>query len=103
MSTDTLHQIAQNDTPATVQVPSTINGLIIWAVGRFGGGIVIAVACAWALSKVYEDLRRQTDRMMTLMETRAASDSALATSISGLKTSIEDIAKKADAAHKPGQ
>lgn len=101
--TDTLHQIAQNDTPAAVQVPPTLNGLIVWAVGRFGGGILLAAACAWALSKVYDDHAKQTDRMMTLLEARAAADSQLATAMLSVKMSIEDLTKEARAAHKPGQ
>lgn len=100
MGTDMLLGIAQNDTPAAVQVPPTLNGLIVWAVGRFGGGILIAAACAWALSKVYEDHQRQTDRMITLMEARAASDSQLATALLSVKTTIEDLTKEARSAHR---
>lgn len=103
MSTDTLHQIAQNDTPAAVQVPPTLNGLIVWAVGRFGGGILLAAACAGALSKVYEDQRVQTDRMMTLLEARAGADSQLATALLGVKSSIEEMTKEARTAHKGAQ
>lgn len=103
MSSETLHQIAQNDTPAAVQVPPTLNGLIVWAVGRFGGGILLAAACAWALSKVYEDHAKQTDRMMTLLEARAAADSQLATAMLSVKTSMEDLTKEARQAHRGGQ
>lgn len=103
MGTETLHSIAQNDTPAAVQVPPTLNGLIVWAVGRFGGGIIIAMACAMALSKVYEDHARQTDRLMTLLENRAVSDSQLATAIVVLKSSVDEIGKEARIAHKAGQ
>lgn len=108
--TDTLHKIAENDTPAAVQVPNSINGLIVWAVGRFGGGILLAAACAWALSKVYEDQRVQTDRMMSLLEQRATSDSQrakadseLALAISGMRTAVDEIAKEARGAHRGGQ
>ncbi len=104
--TDTLHQIAENDTPAAVQVPRTLNGLVVWAVGRFGGGILMAAACAWALSKVYEDQKVLQDRMMQLLEQRAASDSArakadseLASAISGMRSAVDEIVKEARGAH----
>lgn len=32
--TDRLHRIAENDTPAAVDVPETIQGLMLWAIGR---------------------------------------------------------------------
>lgn len=99
MSADTLHNIASNDTPQTVQVPRGLNGLVVWAIGRFGGGILIAAACAFALQTVYEDHAKQTDRMMTLLEARASSDTALATAITALRTAIEDVGKEARTAH----
>ncbi len=108
--TDTLHQIAENDTPAAVQVPNSINGLIVWAVGRFGGGILLAVACAWALSRVYEDQRALQERMMLLLEQRASSESQraaadreLALAISGMRSAVDEIGKEARGAHRGGQ
>lgn len=101
--TDTLHKIAQGDTPEAVDVPHSLNGLIVWAVGRFGGGILLALACGWALSKVYEDHARQTDRMMTLLEARAVSDSQLATALQSVKASVEELAKEARTAHRGAQ
>ena len=103
MSSETLHAIAQNDTPEAVNVPKDFNGLIVWAIGRFGGGLLMAMACAWALSKVYEDHAKQTDRMMTLLESRAATDSQLATAMLSFKASIEELAREARTAHKSGQ
>lgn len=100
MSADTLHQIANADTPQAVNVPKDFNGLIVWAIGRFGGGILLAAACAWALSKVYEDHAKTTDRMMNLLEMRAKADSELATAILSLNRSVEDLSKEARAAHK---
>ena len=99
MSTDTLHAIANNDTPQTVNVPRDINGLIVWAIGRFGGGILIAAACAFALSKVYEDHAKQTERLLTLLELRAKADSELSSAITALRGAIEDVGKEARSAH----
>lgn len=100
MSTDTLHTIANQDTPEAVHVPRDMHGLIVWAVGRFGGGIVLAGCCAWALSKVYEDHSRQTDRLITLLEARAKADSELAGAILSLKAAVDDIGRESRAAHR---
>lgn len=55
----TLHQIAENDTPAGVEVPSSLTGLVMWLIGRFGGGVVIALAALYGLNQVYADLREE--------------------------------------------
>ncbi len=52
-----LHQVAQSDTPSTVDVPNTTTGLVLWLVGRFGGGVLIAVVAVYGLNQVYADLR----------------------------------------------
>lgn len=89
MSSDTIHQIRSNDTPAVVQVPPTLKGLIVWAVGRFGGGILLAIAHTWALSKMHDDDAKKTDRMMTLLETRTDADSQFANAHFSVKTGIK--------------
>lgn len=99
MRAETLHTIAQNDTPSAVHVPKDMHGLIVWAIGRFGGGILLAAACAWALSKVYEDHAKQTDRMLSLLEARAKADSDLATALMVFNRAIDDLAKEARTAH----
>lgn len=102
MSAETLHQIAQNDTPSAVNVPKDMQGLVVWAVGRFGSGILLAAACAWALSKVYADHSKQTDRMLTLLEQRAKADSELATALFRFNQALDELAKEARAAHRTG-
>lgn len=54
-----MRQLAQDDTPAKVDVPEGWSGILVWAVGRFGVGILMALACGWALTRVYDDLRAQ--------------------------------------------
>jgi len=53
MSREELHDAAQADTPASVEIPNTTNGLILWLLGRFG----VAVAFAAATYFVYQDMR----------------------------------------------
>lgn len=97
--TERLHQIANADTPSAVEVPKGWNGLIMWAVGRFGGGILLAIACGWALSRVYDDHAKQTDRLMQILENRAVVDSSMTSALLGLRSALDEVAKEARAAH----
>lgn len=60
MSQDEIHAVATKDTPEKVEVPNTLAGLVTWAVGRFGGTAVIAIAAAWAVVRIYTDMQIQT-------------------------------------------
>jgi Holliday junction resolvasome RuvABC endonuclease subunit len=64
MSQDEIHHVAKNDTPEGVQVPNTFAGLVMWAVGRFGGAAIIAIAAAYALIKIYTDMQVQNAQMI---------------------------------------
>jgi len=97
--TDTLHAIAQNDTPAVVDVPQGWNGLVIWMVGRFGSGILLAIACGWALGRVYEDHAKQTDRLMVILERRAVVDSEMSSALLQLRTALDEVSRESRNAH----
>lgn len=60
MSQDDIHAVASKSTPEDVQVPNTMAGLITWAVGKFGGSAVIAIALGYAIIKIYTDMQVQT-------------------------------------------
>lgn len=64
MSKDDIHEVASKDTPAGVEVPNTVGGLIMWAVGRFGGSAIIAIAAAYALIRIYTDMQVQNAQMV---------------------------------------
>jgi hypothetical protein len=72
MSTDDMHQVASSDTPAAVSVPPTMMGLVTWAVGRFGGAALIAIAAVYFLTKVYTDMRVQGEQQLGDMKAQNA-------------------------------
>lgn len=57
MSKDELHNIAQADTPRDVDIPATWQGIIVWAIARFGIGLLVAAVFAYGLGVVYADMR----------------------------------------------
>lgn len=100
MSTETLYTLAEADTPESVEVPRDMTGLLFWAIGRFGSGILLAIACGWALTRVYEDHAKQTAQLMTILETRAKLDAEMTDTLAHLTDAINQVAKDAREAHK---
>ena len=100
MSKDTVHSLAEADTPAIVNVPNTWSGLLIWAVGRFGSGILIAALCVAGIIRVYGDLRDQNQALIVLIKEQTAASSGLQTTLSELKNSLALVATEAHNAHK---
>jgi len=99
MSSDTLHKLAEQDTPSSVEVPKDWRALIVWAVGRFGLGIVVAGIFwhAWREERTESNLRNQ--HLMTILENRAAVDTQLSLTLARLQQTIEDVASDARRAH----
>ena len=87
----TAQHVAQMDTPQAVNVPNSLTGLIVWATGRFGVGVLMAVAFAYATNKVYQDYRLLTDRMITAFENRAKVDTETATTLQAQTTAIASL------------
>jgi len=94
-----LHRIAQSDTPQMVDVPETLSGLLIWAIGRFGGIVVATAFLAYAWHDGNETRKKETDRLITLLENKARTDTELATALRGLSVAIDEVAKDAKQAH----
>ncbi len=97
--TSTLHRIAQSDTPQMVDVPETLSGLVIWAIGRFGGIVVATAFLAYAWHDGNETRKKETDRLITLLENKARTDTELATALKGLSVAIDEVANDAKQAH----
>lgn len=59
MSLEELHETAQKSTPQEISVPQTWGGLIVWAVGKWGVGIVFL----GLLVPVYQDLKASNHQL----------------------------------------
>jgi hypothetical protein len=95
--TEPLHRFAESDTPSQVNVPNSWPGLIIWALGRFGIGLVFA----YGLWVVYGDLKETNKQMMAILQARAVADADLARSLTELTMAITQTVNEARTAHKP--
>lgn len=99
MSTDRLHSLASSDTPSAVTVPREWPGLLVWAVGRFGVGILVAAVFwhAWREERVESHSRNE--RLALILEQRARVDVEMTTALTRLTQTIEEMRKEAMGAH----
>lgn len=73
---------------------------MVWAVGRFGVGILMAFACGWALTRVYEDLSQQQKELMALLREEAKAKTEMTVTLNELRAAIADVAKESRSAHQ---
>ncbi len=59
MSKEELHEIAVASTPEHVNIPQTWGALLVWAVGKWGVGVVFAAM----LVPVYTDLKASNQQV----------------------------------------
>jgi hypothetical protein len=85
--TDQLHTIATNSTPQSVEVPKTYAGLIVWAVGKWGIGIVFAAF----LVPVYQDLKASNQRVADITQASVQAITALASKIESTNAHVQRI------------
>lgn len=64
MSKDELHSIATADTPEAIQIPNTWQGLIVWAIARFGVGLIVAAVFCYGIVVIYGDMRVDRTQLM---------------------------------------
>lgn len=104
MSRDELHQIAQMDTPASVDIPKTWQGLIAWAIVRVGPALVLSVAVIgatmWAVNKVYSDLAETNRIVLELVRAQSQTNGATAAAIQELSKQVENNTKAMEDAHR---
>lgn len=89
------HSVAERDTPETVKVPESLAGLAVWAVGRFGIGVVF-------LGMVYFQYRDQSalvDRMMKALENRAVVDAQVARAMTDINAILVTLTQEVRSAH----
>ena len=74
MSRQELHKVANQTSPPEVTIPDNWQGLIVWAVAKFGAGVIISGVFAFATVRVYEDMTALNVRVLIAFEqqTRAA-------------------------------
>ena len=95
MSRDDLHSVASADTPRDIEIPNTWQGLIVWAIARFGIGLLVAAVFGVATKEIYSDMR--ADRLQLLDayrdNTRAIQD--FSSKVQSLQEAMDDAHRRA--------
>lgn len=91
MSQDEIHHIANATTPDEITVPNTWQALIVWAVAKFGTGIILAIVLGVATVRVYEDLTILNNRVLTAFEQQTRASETTNSAIREMLTAIRQI------------
>lgn len=82
-----LHALASRDTPQGVNVSPEKVSLIVWALGRFGVGLVFAYS-AWMM---YTDNKALTERLMVMTEKNMELQTKHIQAVELLNSEIRDL------------
>lgn len=107
MTKQRLRGHADQTTPATVSIPNSWAGLLMWAIGQHGP-IVLFVFSTWFLyndnkanqAQIYKDNRETQAQMMDVAKAQIAVNAQVVTQLTDLKTAIGQLADEAKRAHR---
>ena len=85
MSADDLHEIADQSTPESVEIPKSYTGLVVWAIGKWGIGVVFAAF----LIPVYQDLKASNQRLADISQANVQVLTALAQKIDSTNQQVQ--------------
>jgi hypothetical protein len=94
MSQEELHDIANRDTPDPIQVPNTWQGLIVWALARFGVGIAVAGVFGWGIVHVYSDMRADRLQLLDAYKDAISVMQNVAMKLESQTEAIEDLSRR---------
>lgn len=104
MSKDEIHNMANRDTPKSVEIPNTWPGLAAWAMVRLGPTLMIVISFVgvtmWAINKVYNDLSVTNKIVLELVMDQTVTNTTTATAITELSRQVEKNTKAMEEAHQ---
>lgn len=93
MTLKAAHGIAQSNTPSGVEVPQTWTGIVVWAVGKFGIGIIGFIA----IVPLYLDLKASNERFAKITEANIQAITVFSTKLeesNRLMTRVDDTLRR---------
>jgi hypothetical protein len=95
MSRDDLHSVANADTPRDIEIPNTWQGLIVWAVARFGVGIFVAIVFGFATKEVYSDMRADRLQLLDAYRDNTRAIQEFSSRVQSLQEAMDDAHRRA--------
>ena len=102
MGKETIRRLAQSDTPSAVEVPNTWAGLMIWAVGRFGVGMLLAAASLYGLNIVYGDNKNLINRQMEAFREQTKVNAQTLVALDQIRSELHEAHTRALLDYSPG-
>jgi hypothetical protein len=96
MSKDELHSIAVADTPSEIVIPNTWQGLIVWAVARFGVGLIVAAVFCYGIITIYADMRTDRSQLMDAYRDNTRCIESFANKLTEQTKAIEEAHRRAN-------
>lgn len=87
MPLEDIHDLAKSTTPPSVQIPASWPGLIVWAAGKWGVGIIFAAM----LYPLYQDLKMSNQQFVEITKANVIVLSAMAQEIKSNGDKMQDI------------
>lgn len=87
MSKEEIHSIAESLTPPSVSVPQTWGGIIVWALGKWGIGVVFLAL----LVPVYQDLKTSNSQLAVISTNNVRVLEALAAKIEASNHAVQRL------------
>jgi hypothetical protein len=88
MSKDEIHAAAESTTPPDVNIPYTWGGLIVWALAKWGIGVVFLAL----LVPVYQDLKTSNSQLAAISTNNVRVLEALASKIEASNVTVQRLA-----------
>lgn len=102
MLAEQLKGIATTDTqdaPEPVKMDGSWASIVMLVLWRFGGIVIATAFLAYAWNDSNETHKRQTERLISILEARSASDTELARALNQLSDVVAQLKKEAEVAH----
>ena len=90
-----MRKLAQSDTPAEIVVPNTWSGIVIWAIGRFGVGVLMAAVFAYGLREVYADNKSLISQQMEAFREQTKVNAQTLIALDQIKLELHDAHTRA--------
>jgi hypothetical protein len=98
--TDMLHNMAQRDTPESVNVPKNGWAFAAWVIAKLGGWGVLLAFLLWTNQETKQEARADKVEITAAYRQQIEVNVRLMTLMEGMKSTMEELAREARSAHR---
>lgn len=76
-------------------MPNSLVGLVVWAVGRFGGGALIGAILLVGINKLYEDNRATNQALISVLQDNARTSTQTVVALDAIRVEFREAHQRA--------